>query len=257
MNRNILRQPLTIRVLSDLHLNNKGWSAPVVPADLIALAGDIANGTDGLRWARQSFPDQPIVYVAGNQEFYGHDINALMAELRAVAQDLGIHLLQRDVLYLPGTRILGATLWTDYDLFGFSARWMAIDKASSRRRPNDHKVIMSGGKSITPAGKMKLHDISLAWLEAELAREFDGKTIVVTHHVPTILGLSPAWRNDLSSAAFASNLDRLLPLADAWLCGHTHTAADLQIDRCHLVINPRGRTLSGLNGFRPDLVIEV
>jgi predicted phosphodiesterase len=252
-----LSQTLKIRVLSDLHLNNKMWEAPAVPADLVVLAGDIANGTDGLRWARQAFPDQPIVYVAGNQEFYGHDMDALLLELRALAGELGIHFLERDVLQFSGVRILGATLWTDYDLFGFSARWMAIERSQRRRRPTDHKVIRAEKRVLTPNGKAKRHDAAVAWLESELARAFDGQTIVVTHHVPTIQGLPPAWRNDLSSAAFASNLDRLLPLADAWLCGHTHTASDQLIDGCRLVINPRGRTLNGLNGFRPELVIDV
>jgi len=47
--------PLRIQILSDLHLNHRGWEAPFVPTDLVVLAGDIANGTAGLRWARQAF----------------------------------------------------------------------------------------------------------------------------------------------------------------------------------------------------------
>ena len=130
-----LHHPSRLRILSDLHLNNRGWQAPTVPADLVILAGDISNGTAGLRWARENFPDMPIVYVSGNQELYGHNIEDLVPRMRDLAKQLDIHFLERDVVYLNDLRILGTTLWTDFDLFGQSARWMAINKPSSARAP--------------------------------------------------------------------------------------------------------------------------
>ena len=248
--------PVKIRVLSDLHLNNQGWQAPSADADLVVLAGDIANGTAGLHWARQSFEDTPIVYVSGNQEFYGHNAEELLAEMHVIAQELDIHFLEQEVLYFKGLRILGATLWTDYNLFGHEARWLSI---TNRRKnaPIDRKDILSDDGVVTPQKKTTWHDQAVAWLSKELNREFDGKTMVVTHHVPSIQGLPDRYRDDLSSAAFASNLDHFFPLVDVWACGHTHTATDFQAGRCRVVINPRGRTLDGQNGFDAELVISV
>lgn len=247
---------LRIRVLSDLHLNNQNWQAPHAPADLVVLAGDIANGTAGLHWARQNFEDTPIVYVSGNQEFYGHNADDLLAEMHVIARDLDIHFLEQEVLNFKGLRILGATLWTDYNLFGLEARWLAI---TNRRKnaPFERKDILSDEGVVMPHKKTIWHDRTVAWLSKELSREFDGKTMVVTHHVPTIRGLPSRYRDDLSSAAFASNLDHLFPLVDNWVCGHTHTASDFQVGRCRVVINPRGRTLDGQNGFDPKLLLAI
>lgn len=250
------RTPLQIQVLSDLHLNNKGWQAPHAPADLVVLAGDIANGTAGLQWARQNFEDTPIVYISGNQEYYGHNADELLAEMHLMARELDIHFLEEEVITFKGLRILGATLWTDFNLFGFEARWLAITNQRANA-PLERKDILSNDGVVTPHRKIMWHDRTVAWLTEELNQEFDGKTMVVTHHVPTIRGVPKQYLDDLSSAAFASNLDHLFPLVDVWVCGHTHTASDFQVGRCRVVINPRGRTLDGRNGFDPELVIEV
>lgn len=66
---------MKLLVLSDLHLDLKPMTLEHegqrigAHADLVILAGDIAGGHKGLRWARESFPDKPIMYFAGNHEF--------------------------------------------------------------------------------------------------------------------------------------------------------------------------------------------
>lgn len=82
---------MKLLILSDLHLD----VAPMAlehegrridrDADLVVLAGDIDEGTRGLRWARASFPDKPIVYVAGNHEFYGRHWRAHLDVMRQKA----------------------------------------------------------------------------------------------------------------------------------------------------------------------------
>jgi hypothetical protein len=39
---------------------------PPVAVDLVVLAGDMDRGIKGVVWARQAFPDVPLLYVAGN-----------------------------------------------------------------------------------------------------------------------------------------------------------------------------------------------
>jgi hypothetical protein len=36
-------------------------------ADAVVLAGDIARGTRGVNWARESARDRPVLYVAGRR----------------------------------------------------------------------------------------------------------------------------------------------------------------------------------------------
>lgn len=247
---------MRIRILSDLHLNHHAWTAPDVPADMVVLAGDISNGADGMRWARDTFRDTPLVYVAGNQECYGHNIDELIPELRCIAQENGVHFLEQDVLLMGGLRILGATLWTDFNLFGNSEYWLSKEDLP-KRKSDACKSILTNTGIFSPVAMAERHHSTVRWLKSELDRDFSGKTIVVTHHVPTRQGLPSIWRNENSSAAFASHLETLFPQVDTWICGHTHAAADFQSGRCRVVINPRGRSAENCNGFNPELVLEV
>ena len=80
--------------ISDLHREffspeNKPADAVVFElvssADVIILAGDIDRGIAGITWAGQEAGrlGQPVLYVPGNHEFYGHDHDALRVALRA------------------------------------------------------------------------------------------------------------------------------------------------------------------------------
>jgi hypothetical protein len=63
------------------------------------------------------------------------------------------------------------------------------------------------------------HQADLAWLNAELARPFDGQTVVVTHHAP----IAPVPFTDLS-AAYGSDLSQMIlhHQPALWLYDHTH-----------------------------------
>jgi len=58
---------MKIMVLSDLHIERKPFSPTRAgghvddEADMVVLAGDIHEGIKGLSWARETFPDKPIV----------------------------------------------------------------------------------------------------------------------------------------------------------------------------------------------------
>src|SRR2546422_9130382 len=116
---------MKLHVLSDLHVEFTDYKPDVEAvdaADVIVLAGDIHQGAAGMNWARNSFPGKPIIYVAGNHEFYGHHWDALLPELRQKAGECGVHFLENDSVTINGMRFLGATLWTDFDMFGRSRR---------------------------------------------------------------------------------------------------------------------------------------
>ena len=81
---------MKIHVLSDLHLEFQGWIPPKTDADIIVLAGDVHVGVRGIEWARRSFPLCPVVYVPGNHEFYGEDIQDLTEELFRQGRRLGV-----------------------------------------------------------------------------------------------------------------------------------------------------------------------
>ena len=134
-------------VLSDLHLDFAKFS-PVhnghridEDADVVILAGDITEGVQGIRWARETFTTKEIVYIAGNHEFYNNNITALPTYLREVAERMGVHYLARNAVDIAGVRFLGIFTLLRYALMWRKAvtPFVRIPKPSkpfSRRVPS-------------------------------------------------------------------------------------------------------------------------
>lgn len=112
----------------------------------------------------------------------------------------------------------------------------------------------------TPGASARLHKHALAWLKERLAVPFDGKTVVVTHYLPSMLSVAERYKQDMLSACSASNFDYLFGKMDLWIHGHTHDNFDYQEKGTRVVCNPRGFvTDRGVENFdfNPDLIIEV
>nr|WP_201759120.1 metallophosphoesterase [Burkholderia sp. ISTR5] len=257
---------IRVRVLSDLHLEgNTPEAIPGAAADLVVLAGDIHNHAEGLRWAAETFDAEvPVVYVPGNHEYYDGDFGALEAAMRDTARTLDqVHYLNRGVYHAPDGRfrVLGTTLWTDFELYGADpARRAEAMTACSRAMFDFNGAIQvdwapgSGAgeagaalatrasRALTPADTLDLHRASRAWLAAELARPWAGATIVVTHHAPHRASLAERYANEIVSAGFISDLESLVaPPVDLWIHGHTHTSFDYTAaSGTRVVCNPRG-----------------
>ncbi|MGV2289205.1 metallophosphoesterase [Trinickia sp. YCB016] len=275
---------MKIRVLSDLHLEcDEPEVIAHASADLVVLAGDIHNHAEGLRWAAETFDAQvPVVYVPGNHEYYDGEFGALETAMRDAAQSVdNVHYLNNGALIDPDGRwrVLGTTLWTDFALFGATDDERAQSIAAAEKvmldfrgliqvawpgSGNDVTTTSAGApRDFTPADTLALHRHARAWLEAELAKPFDGKTIVVTHHAPHRLSLAARYANDWASAGFISDLTALVrePVA-LWIHGHTHTAFDYTVNGTRVVCNPRGyvdrRTRRLENpDFAWDKVVEI
>ena len=84
------------------------------------------------------------------------------------------------------------------------------------------------------------HELSRAWLEQELNKPYDGKTVVISHHGPHPLSVHPRYVGEALNAAFVSNLTELLPKGDLWIHGHVHDSFDYRVGRCRVVANPLG-----------------
>lgn len=102
---------MKLHILSDLHnefVPHQPNPEAVAAADVIVLAGDIDVSIKGLTWARETFSNHEIVYVAGNHEFYQHHWNQLLFDMRLKADALGIHFLENQAVMIDGLRFLGA-----------------------------------------------------------------------------------------------------------------------------------------------------
>lgn len=68
------------------------------------------------------------------------------------------------------------------------------------------------------------------------------RSVVVTHHAPSIHSIVDRYKSNPVSAAFASNLDELILEYQPriWIHGHTHESFDYRIGKARVVCNPRG-----------------
>jgi predicted phosphodiesterase len=233
---------MKIHVLADLHLEFGEFSPPPVAADVVVLAGDIHIKGRAIPFIRNLFPDTPVIYVPGNHEYYRGALPKLDDTLRDAARDTPVHYLENEEWKLDGVRFLGCALWTNYTLFGFDRR--AECMAAAELAMNDYALIRVSPKfrRLTPAHTAILHRRSRQWLEERLAEPFQGKTVVVTHHAPSLRSVQPRFHEDPVTAAFAENMEdfiRAHPI-DLWIHGHTHHCVDYAIGNCRIVSNQRG-----------------
>ena len=255
---------MKLHILSDLHLEHSPLEPPVTLADVVVLAGDIAPGYDGLAWARDSFPTQEIIYVAGNHEFYNHCRYDVILELRRKALELGIHFLDNDAVILQNPinhapiRFLGTTLWTDFEFFGLDSKDLCMNNAAQKL--NDFWVIREGIGKFTPSQSIEIHQASLNWLKAALEQPFEGKTVVVTHHLPSARSVAEKFKSSGITPCFASHLDYLFGKMALWIHGHTHSSMDYLSGGTRVLCNPRGYvTTRGIENpdFNAGLVVDL
>ncbi len=143
---------MRIYVLSDLHLEFTPFVPPSVDADVVILAGDIDIGTRGLAWAQRTFAC-PILYVAGNHEYYGGHLSRTLEKLRAL-QTPRVQVLERDEVIIDGVRFLGTTAWTDYAVTGNAVRaqWLAQAQMTDFRR-----IRTAGYRRLPPGAPGRFH----------------------------------------------------------------------------------------------------
>ena len=80
---------MKLQILSDIHLEFGPFKIPKTDADVIILAGDIHIGTAAVDWIK-SQTKKPVLYVAGNHEYYGRK-NSLPRQIgRASCREIGM-----------------------------------------------------------------------------------------------------------------------------------------------------------------------
>ncbi len=245
---------MRIYLLSDLHNEFDPFTPEQLDCDVVILAGDIDLKARGVEWAKQSF-SVPVLYVPGNHEFYGGHLTHTLEKLRAV-QDDRVRVLDRDEVILAGVRFLGAIMWTDFAATGNPH----IAAFSAQNALNDFRQIRAENyRRIRPADLIALAVKTKDWLRDRLSEPFDGPTVVITHHAPTLRSLqdNPHAGTHLD-AAFANRWEDLMSgdQVALWVHGHSHTAVDYEVAGTRVVSNPRGYP-GEETGFGPDLVIEV
>ncbi len=264
---------MKLQILSDLHIDSYARQShpighiPKTDADIVLVAGDTANSDSGMPWLQQQATrlQVPLITVAGNHEYFGEDVLHFDHKLATwdnynAANNQGVRVLQCQHIDIGEIRILGCTLWTDYQ---YQADEDTMEVA--KRFMRDYKQIYAGDELFSPEVSMQIHSQQRQWLRQALitAQKLGKTSVVMSHHSISPLSVSKKYATLPSNAAFVSDLSGWMsePWAPKlWVHGHTHEAFDYSIDKTRVIVNPRAypnEISSTAIEFAWDKVIEI
>jgi len=281
---------MKLQLLSDLHLEAHPHFSPepAADADILVLAGDIGSYQPGSQLPDEDFGlarfsplpqyagwPTPVIFVPGNHEYDAQDFDAAHARLRRTCDRLGLIWLERESLVLQGLRLVGTTLWSDFDALaehhGITDPQQRLKRREKAFRAANFYLSKTGGtRRGEPFLAAQLREQGLAcqaWLRQTLAQPFAGPTVAITHFAPSLRSADPRYGLSPGTAGFCNALDDLLPYARLWLHGHLHAPSDYQVCgqhadgqpwSCRVVANPLGYARKGeQQAFQPRCVLTV
>jgi Icc-related predicted phosphoesterase len=127
---------------------------------------------------------------------------------------------------------------------------------------NDYRLIRHSKtfRRLSPKDTRMYHFRSVRKLTEFFKAGEPDRSIVATHHAPSIRSIVDRYKSDPVSAAFASNMDDFIleHQPRLWIHGHTYESFDYEIGKTRVVCNPRGYASTEENkGFRPDYTLVV
>ena len=215
---------MIIQYASDLHLefpDNKEFikENPLQPiGDVLLLGGDILplssieRHKDFFSYVSDHF--EMTYWIAGNHEYYNFDAAQKNGSFKDKIMS-NVFLVNNIALQYEHVRFVFSTLWSkirDHN------QWQ-IEKGM-----NDFRRIKYNEHRFNTDIYNQFHEDSLAFLQKELASSNKLKTVVLTHHVPTLINYPAHFLGTPLNDAFAVELDYFIETMkpDYWLYGHHH-----------------------------------
>ena len=170
---------INIGVISDLHQDCKQGQynhEPKDNIDVMIVAGDLQEGNGIQSLVPYIQAGQRVVYVTGNHEYYNNTIGRLDEEIKDHADLAGIDFLQKGAVVIDGVRFIGATLWTNFMLYGEHEKWFV--KKACQHGMNDYKYICKIHKDnyrarLTTLDVELLHEDHLFWPDLDVDLSLD------------------------------------------------------------------------------------
>lgn len=258
---------MLVNIMSDLHLNFADATLP--GGDVLVLAGDVFEA-GYIRQAEnagkhlsmldryQRFCDVELVkynyvlYVFGNHEYYNHDFATTRERIQKYLPT-NVTILDNSYVKIDDTLFWGATFWTDHShgnpIVRQACQEAMTDYRVIKHDPGVYRQGASGGywtNKFTAQETEDMHRFSLARLQEFLEAYSAHKTVIVTHHCPSLKSIGAEYRNnvnDMINYAYYSDQVGLIldhPQVKLWAHGHVHCGNDYEIGQCRVISNPRG-----------------
>jgi Icc-related predicted phosphoesterase len=249
---------MKLHILCDLHIEFGDFEVPDVGAEVVILAGDIHVKKRGLQWIFDQKFGIPVLYVLGNHEFYGEKFPGLINRLKRDSEGTNVRILENDSVNIGGYRFFGCTLWSDMALLGDPL----IASVFAARGMNDYRLTRHSKtfRRLLPSDTVSWHSGSVKKLREFFEAGDPDRSVVVTHHAPSIQSIADKFRRDPLSAAFTSNMDDFIleHQPRLWIHGHTHKSFAYRIGKTRVICNPKGyASIEENKGFKPDYTVEL
>jgi len=226
---------MKIQYCSDLHLEfqeNKNFlnQNPIKPlCDVLILAGDIVpfglmdKHKDFFKYVSDHF--KTTYWIPGNHEYYYFDLATKCGTFNEKIKS-NVFLVNNMAFNHEEVKLVFSTLWSK---ISNENEW------NIERSVSDFQVIKYNKNRFSAPVFNQLHEDSLTFIESEVhQKEFGttsvdgqhhiGKTVVITHHVPTFLNYPEQYRQSTINQAFGVELFDLIENShlNAWIYGHHH-----------------------------------
>jgi predicted phosphodiesterase len=244
---------MKIRYASDLHLEAFYGSKAERLFDLmigfesvdhdsvLVLAGDISSRVDQLEEFLNVCCSQFkfVVYVPGNHEFYHTDMGEWQQFMKNATLNKNIHVSTSvECFVYDGVRFITSTLWAD-------GGKTLEEQFRVQKSLSDFRYIRVNGRNYSVWDMKDLNLFFASRISTFLSTpHHTGKTVVVTHHLPTRQLISERFNTDYGiNGGFACDIfDSLMSCQapDHWIFGHTHDTISKKIYDTWFWCNPRG-----------------
>lgn len=251
---------MRIQYCSDLHLEfeqNRKYliNNPLpVSGEILILAGDIIPLHD--EYFNNSFFNfisdnyKKVFWVPGNHEFYYKDINEFSRSFNINLRD-NIHILNNTELEYENIQFVFSTLWSKIN---------SKNEKNIEQSVSDFDCITSDGKKLRAKDFNRLHEECLEFITKSLDNK-KRKTIVVTHHLPSVLCNSLYNNNSPINEAFCVDITDKIEKSKSnfWIYGHSHfNQKPIYIGNTILITNQLGYIHNAeQKSFKPDAYFSI
>lgn len=234
---------MKIQYCSDLHLEfseNRSFlkSNPLTPAgEILILAGDVVPFAEMDKHA--AFFDylsdnfETTYWIPGNHEYYRSDASERSGALNEKIRS-NVFLVNNQAVKRENTKLIFSTLWSHIS---------PANEFRIKKNMSDFHVISYQGEHFTTENFNLFHEESKSFLISALQDTENCETIVVTHHVPTLVNYPERYTESMINEAFVVELSTLIEDSgiDYWMYGHTHVNTPaFEIGKTHMLTNQLG-----------------
>ena len=252
---------MIVQYASDLHLEfsqNQRFlkTNPLQPkGDVLILAGDVVpfaaldKHDDFFDYLADHF--ETTYWIPGNHEYYQFDLAEKCGMINEAIRK-NVHLVNNLTIINEGVRFIFSTLWSHIS---------PSNESHLQRSINDFRVIKYNSDRFNVAQFNQQHDACLDFITQELQRTAVEKTVVVTHHVPTLINYPEKYQGTAINEAFVVELVDLIKTTqpDYWVYGHHHfNTPDFNIGTTQILTNQLGYVeYGGSQYFSTDKTLNL